>query len=235
MTFESPKYRIITSRNLKVACITNHIMEETNNQKTLVEQPLISHKGKANAYSVERNYVNSKKFHDKFESIPVNKYVQERLYIEAGRLLEFVDGICEERLIAINARTGELIVDNFNRKGSMLSTGFTTDEAIKIDDCPDGIILLHNHSLNGKPSSQDLLTYALEDKVKISLIICHDGTVYGIFHVSKIYPEVYNEFINNSKQFSSDIDVVKAITTMRLNILNNKLGQKQKLFKVIEL
>ena len=78
-----------------------------------LEQPIISKKSHFNAYSVEREYVNSKDYHDKFERMPVNRDVQQNLYLEAGRLLEFVDGQEEERMIAVNARTGDFLVDNF--------------------------------------------------------------------------------------------------------------------------
>ena len=42
-----------------------------------LEQALIHKKNKHNAYSVERAYINSKSYHDKFESFPVNKEVQQ--------------------------------------------------------------------------------------------------------------------------------------------------------------
>ena len=56
-----------------------------------LEQALIHKKDRHNAYSVERTYVNSKQYHDKFEKLPTNKEVQQSLYKEAGRLLNYVD------------------------------------------------------------------------------------------------------------------------------------------------
>lgn len=195
-----------------------------------LEQPIISKKSHFNAYSVERAYVNSKEYHDKFEHLPTNHDVQQRIYVEAGRLLDFVDGQEEERMLAINARTGELLVDNFERKGSIKGTGFNADEAKILDECKDGIILLHNHSLNGRPSAQDMLTYLSEERVKISLVLCHDGTVYGIYGVDSKFPEIYEEYLEREKTNTDDIDEAKRLATTRIYMLNEKLGNRHKLF-----
>ena len=73
----------------------------------IYEQSLISKKEFVNGFSVERNYINSKEYHDKFEKLPLSKPVIESLYKETGRLLEAVDGQEQEHMLAINARTGE--------------------------------------------------------------------------------------------------------------------------------
>lgn len=200
-----------------------------------VEQPLISKKEIKNAYSVERNYVNSKAYHDKFEALPVNKDVQQSLYIQSGRLLEFVDGQEQERLIAVNARTGELIIDIFNREGSIRGTGFNEYEAESIMKCNDNIVLLHNHSLNGRPSAQDLITYFNEEKVKISLIICHDGVVYGIYEVKSEFVTYYHKVLEFEKQRTSNMDEAKRMATTVLYQLNDKLSDRHKLFLVKKL
>jgi hypothetical protein len=200
-----------------------------------LEQSMISKKSHFNAYSVERNFVNSKEYHDKFERLPVNRDVQQRLYTEAGRLLDFVDGQEEERLLAINARTGDFLVDNFNREGNIRGTGFTADEARKLDECRDGIILLHNHSLNGRPSAQDMLTYLNEERVKVSLILCHDGTVYGIYEVNAKFPQIYEDYLEKAKIKTDDLDEAKRLATTQMYLLNEKLGNRHKLFVVEKL
>ncbi len=195
------------------------------------EQPLISKKSSTNAYSVEREYVNSKAYHDKFERLPVNKEVQEKLYIQAGRLLEFVDGQNEEHLLAINARTGVFIVDNFEREGNAKGTGFNDDEAKKLDTCKDGIILMHNHSLNGRPSAQDLITYLNEERVKVSIIVCHDGTMYGIYDVNSEFPTIFDEYVKQEKYKTNDIEDAKRKAMTKLYTLNDRLSDRHKLFK----
>ena len=103
---------------------------EKNSKGYIFEQALISKKNSHNSFSVEREYINSKEFHDKFEKLPLSKDVQESVYRETGRLFDFVDGQEEERGIAINARTGELLIDNFKRKGYTNKTGFNEKEKL---------------------------------------------------------------------------------------------------------
>jgi hypothetical protein len=197
-----------------------------------LEQPIISKKPHFTPYSVDRKRVNSKEYHDKFEKLPVNHEVQQALYKEAGRLLEFVDGQEEERMLAVNARTGELLVDNFDRKGSIRGTAFTNAEAKKLDKCKDGIVLMHNHSLNGRPSAQDMLTYLKEERVRLSLILCHNGMVYGIYGVRPEFKETYKQFLSIEKLRTNDLDEAKRLTTTQMYLLNEKLGDKHKLFWV---
>ena len=197
-----------------------------------LEQALIYKKDRHNAYSVERTYVNSKQYHDKFEMLPTNKEVQQSLYKEAGRLLNYVDAQEQERMLVVNARTGEFIVDNFNRDGDMYKTGFNAEEYQKILDCPDGIIVMHNHSLNGRPSAQDLITYLKEEKIKISLILCHDGSIYGIFDVQKEVEEIYIMYLEDAKRRTASEEEAKRLATTNMYILNEKLSKKHKLFDV---
>lgn len=197
-----------------------------------LEQPLISKKSTTNAFTVERGFINSKLYHDKFEQLPVNKIVQQSLYIETGRLLEFVDGQEQERMVAINARTGEFLVDNFERDGSISGTGFTKSESYKVLNCPDNVALIHNHSLNGRPSIQDILTYAREDKVKLSIIACHDGTLYAIYGVNPKVNDVYNAIFEKTRQSVTDLDEVKRLATTKLYLINEKLGERHKLMNI---
>ena len=197
-------------------------MKEPLNAGYQHEQPLVPKINEHNAYSISRQAVNSKEYHDKFSKLPVNHEVQEALYKEAGRLLRFVDGQEEERMIAVNARTGELIVDNINRDGSINGTGFTYDEYKKIEKCNDNIIVMHNHSLNGRPSAQDLLTYLHNDNMQLSLIICHDGSIYAIYGVRKKFEKIYLTYLEEAKHGATNIKEAKRLTTTALYRLNEK-------------
>ena len=162
--------------------------------------------------------------------MPLPKAVQESAYKQTGRLLDFVDGQGEERLLAIDARTGEFIVDNFNRDGDMYRTGFIGSEKTIIEKCNNNIVLIHNHSLNGRPSGQDLLSFLHLDKVQMSIIACHDGTLFAITHVSPLFEKVYNKFIEDYKHDVQDIQIVKRLAMTDAELYNDKLGKKQKLY-----
>lgn len=204
------------------------------------EQALISKKNTNYVFSIEREYVNSKSFHDKFEQLPLSKYVQEKLYKETGRLLDFVDGLDEEkieqeRMTAIDFRTGERIVDNFKREGSTYKTGFTSEEMEKILQCTNSIIVIHNHSHNGRPSGKDLLTYLHENKIKLSIIACHNGDLYAIYWVKEEFETLYNRRIEERKISLSNIDEIKRLAMTDMYRLNEQLSEKDKFFKVVKL
>ena len=57
-------------------------------------------------------FVNSKKFHDKFQNLTNHKTVNESLYQEAMKILEHRDGTNLEDLTILNARNGDIIVKN---------------------------------------------------------------------------------------------------------------------------
>lgn len=198
-----------------------------------LNQSLIKEKsGIENSFLVNRKLVNSKEYHDKFEQLPLPKAVQESAYKQAGRLLDFVDGQGEERLLSIDARTGDFIVDNFNRDGDMYHTGFIDPEKHLINKCEHNIVLIHNHSLNGRPSGKDLLSFSHLDKVQMSIIACHDGTIFAITNVNPLFEKVYNKFIEDYKYDVQDMQMIKRLAMTDVELYNNKLGKKQKLYKI---
>lgn len=180
---------------------------------------------------VTANY--KKDFHDIFGKLPLNETVQESLYKQAVRLLEFADGHeGEERMFAIDARTGESIADNFERPGQLGGTGFASEEKRRIGSCKNHIIVMHNNSHNDPPSAQDLLTYLHSDKIKISFIICPDGILFGIYAVKKEFEKSYKECLEQAKERFSDIDEAKHAAMADLYKANEQLSRSERLFDV---
>lgn len=54
----------------------NSYYNDSNLYEFNYEQSMISRKSESNCFSVEREYINSKEFYDKFERIPVNRETQ---------------------------------------------------------------------------------------------------------------------------------------------------------------
>lgn len=199
---------------------THRENEWLEQEQILGEQAsLISKKENVEAWRVNGEYINTKAYHDKFDKLDAPSTVRESIYKETIRLLDNVDGLEEEHMIAVNSRTGELVVDNLKRKGKATRTSFTEEEYAKIKACKEKIVLIHNHSHNVRPSGTDIVTVAKNDKIDKSLIACHDGDVYLIKSVKKEvaerYQEIYNEF---RKAF--DEDTAKVLATNKLYRLN---------------
>ncbi len=183
------------------------------------EQALISKKKKDNVFYVNRELINSKKYYDKFTKLPVNNDVCRSLYKEAGRLLELVDGKDIEKLSVINRRTGERIVDNFARETESHHTGLNAEEYKKVTSSIDDVVVLHNHSLNHPPSGRDIVTYAEDDNIILSLVLCHDGDIYAIVNAKQEVIDIYNFYLEYfEKEF--EFDIARSLATMRINNLN---------------
>lgn len=210
-------------------------------QQLELEQALISKKDfkdiddERKSYIVNREYVNSKEYHDKFEKLPLSPQIQQALYKQAGRLLEFVDGQPEERLLAINARTGELIVDNFERKGETTRTRFDKTEKEKIKKCKDSVIYMHNHSYNGRPSAADIIFCIHGLKLSSLMVVCHNGTIYNVSNVKPEVQDLYENYYTEEKKRIGNKEIAKSFATTRLYEHNDKVGNRHKLFKIIKL
>ena len=97
--------------------ILNEILNQDFNFS--LEQPLISKKKNIDGYSVERNYINSKEYHDKFQKLPVNKNVQEALfedYIDDSELVINKDN-------KIEAKYAELIKEQNDFLNALVEKG----------------------------------------------------------------------------------------------------------------
>ena len=187
--------------------IDNETKEKINWQsyqdwkKNLVQnqEVKISKKDINNDYSVNRQLVNSKEYHDKFESLPLNKAVKENLYTESKKILEHRDGTQHEDLVILDAKTGKEIVSNRSADNN-LKTGLTREDYEKVTSHKGKIVLLHNHPGGGRPSIADILTAFKQENVKSSIIVGHDGTVNCISNINrnidieKVYQEYYNEY-----------------------------------------
>ena len=139
---------------------------------------VITPKKVQNAYSVNRELVNSKEYHDKFENLTAHKSANESVYQQSKRLLEHRDGKFEESLIILDSRTGNLIVDNFDNTGSKFKTGLTNAQYSLVKNNSGKVIMIHNHPESPRPSGTDILTLLKEQKAEYSVIVGHDGTVY---------------------------------------------------------
>lgn len=164
----------------------------------VTETSRISKKDVENSFSVDRNLVNSKEFHDKFEGLTEHKSVNESIYQETMKMLEHRDGTDFEDLIAIDAKTGKVIVANTlsTQKGK---TAFTKDQYEEFIKHSGESILLHNHPNGSRLSFTDIRTLFKNKSVIGSVAIGHDGSLHYIskinseLDIDKVWEKVYND------------------------------------------
>jgi len=158
-----------------------------------------------NALSVSP-VVNTKGYHDAFTEMPIPKPVAEGAYREAGRILSATNGTEFEYLVAIDARTGELVADNFDTAPARTrTTGLRESDVEKIRQCPHGIMTIHNHPSSKQPSFRDVVTAAENNEIRGSIVVGHDGSVW---YVSVSNPSVADQLFaayNDGKDYLGDI------------------------------
>lgn len=191
-----PSQRLDNESKQKISWQT---YEEWKDRLEQNQEIKISKKDINNDYSVNRNLVNSKEYHDKFEKLPLSKQVKENLYIESKKILEHRDGTHYEDLVILDSRTGKEIVSNRSTDNN-LRTGLSKEDYEKVMSRSGEIILLHNHPGGGRPSIADIMTAFKQENVKASIVVGHDGSVNIISNINrkidieKIYNRYYNEY-----------------------------------------
>ncbi|EEE16952.1 minor capsid protein [Lancefieldella rimae] len=174
-------------------------------------------KGGKNRYSVNYKRVNTKEYHDKFGQLPVPKPVQEQLYIQTGRMLQELDGTPYERLVALDARTGDLVADTYSHELVKLAANFNKDELKIVRKHKNGIVLLHNHPGDSYPSLSDIYSAMMTEGVSGSLVSGHGGTVYYIEPIKLHgFEERYSILLEEAKQFTTEIERAQLIAFIRL-------------------
>lgn len=159
----------------------------------------ITKKNDFNDYSVDRKLVNSKEYHDKFENLTSHKSTNESVYQEAMKMLEHRDGTDLEDIVILDARTGNVIVKNTLsvRSGQ---TGLTHEQFEIYQQSSGKKVLLHNHPNGGRLSFTDLKTLFVNDDIKATIAVGHNGMVHIVSNpdrtldIEKLYESLYNEY-----------------------------------------
>lgn len=176
----------------------------------------VTKKNTSNGFSVNRELVNAKQYHDKFSGLTEHKAANESVYQQAKRILEDRDGKDTERMAIIDARTGELLTDNLSvGEDSRFKTGLSFEEYQKIKESGKRFLILHNHPSSTRPSITDILTFWKEEKADASIVVGHDGTVYVITDMNRKIPldKLYEMYYYSYKELGYDVDMARLKAT----------------------
>lgn len=177
----------------------------------------ISSKKLNNLYTVDREFVNSKKFHDKFDMLPLSKWTRESAYSESKKILEHRDGTAFEDIIVIDSKTGKFITSN-QLYDVEFKCALTKEQYQMILSHSGNIVTIHNHAEGTRLSKADIFTAFGLDKVEASIAVGHDGSVHCIYNINrkydidKIYTDAYNKIIENYN--NKELAVIKATNAL---------------------
>lgn len=194
----------ILSRDYSREKIVNTILKYRGAERELIPKKNIN-----NAFSVNRGFVNTERFHKQFSKLPLRKAARESLYKQSIQILNHRDGTYYEDIVAIDARTGKVIAKN-DTYDIKFKSGFSISDSKLLDNYPGHIILLHNHPGSTRPSATDLISLHKHNAVA-SAVIGHDGSIrlvkddYRLAEIDSIYHKWYNFYrnqLNETKQMA---------------------------------
>lgn len=137
--------------------------------------------GIIDAGHVNLKLVNSYGFHKKFEGIVDSKAVCESMYTESMKILKSRNNTLYEEIVALDARTGEVLIKNTTAVGKKThACGFSALEQEYLESRGTPYIVIHNHPNSSFPSRDDIKKLFDREGQSGSLIPCHNGDVYYI-------------------------------------------------------
>lgn len=163
-----------------------------NNDNYIQQEQAIKKNKTNNAYTVDYKFINSKKFHEKFETLKGSKNLRESLYKESMDILNVQNGTGFESIAILDYKTGKVLMKHH---GNM-----ELKARIPMNDINSKITVLHNHPGGGRFSYTDIKNYFKYENVETAVVISNSGEVHEIrnidrrFNIDNFIEERYNEY-----------------------------------------
>lgn len=144
--------------------------------------------GRNKSTIVNKTYINSGEYRNKFDKITDSKEVNRVIYSKSKEMLVHRSGTLLEDMYWIDGATGEVIASALNEQteGAVVYSEMI-NKAIK---GKSNLIAIHTHPHSMPPSIADFNS-AFEHGYKTGIVLCHDGTVYGYRSSQYISPSIY--------------------------------------------
>lgn len=143
------------------------------------ELAVVNDNGAKGAYRVNYDLVNTKAYHDRFEGLTGRKAVDEALYRRAARMLEHRSGSPYEDIAMLDARTGDVLVENTSASGMYQHRcSLSREQSERLEATGRYFEILHNHPGSSLPSTADIRGLFIRLKAVGSTVVCHNGDVH---------------------------------------------------------
>ena len=148
--------------------------------------------GRDKSTLVNKTYIDSGEYRNKFDKITDNKDVSRTLYAKAKEMLKHRSGTMYEDMYWIDLKTGDIVASALNEKSQ---SSVTYSESIKkaISE-KTNLIAMHTHPHSFPPSAADFNSAYLHGYEK-SIVLCHDGKVFQYISYETISEDLYNMYI----------------------------------------
>lgn len=153
-----------------------------------------------NAFTVNFRKIYTKAYTDKYIGTGKNRIVDNRIKNEAVEMLRHRSGTEYEDLVFLDTRTGKNIIKRVD-SAMLRGVKLKQDEIEKIQNYEGKLVSIHNHPGGTRPSLQDLILMAKNEKIEKLIVAGHDGSLHIISDLNRsvdlkeTYQEIYNEFV----------------------------------------
>ena len=132
--------------------------------------------GRNKSTAIDKSYIESGDYRRKFDKITDNPDVNRVIYNKAKEMLNHRSGTLFEDMYWIDGKTGEVVVSALNEIEELKIK--PRPSIIKAINGHTNLIAFHTHPQSLPPSSTDF-NNAFKYNYSHSIVLCHDGTIYG--------------------------------------------------------
>ncbi len=144
--------------------------------------------GKNKATAINRKYINSAQYRQKFDKISTNPKLNRLLYKLAKKILFHRTGTAHEDMYWVDLDTLEIVASE--TKGAEPSRIIYSDATKKVLQQNRSLITIHSHPSGFPPSIQDLNSNCVNN-YQMGIVIGHNGKVYLYSAKEEISYEYY--------------------------------------------
>ena len=174
--------------------------------------------GRDKSTIVNKAYIESGAYRRKFDSVVDDQKIARVLYEKAKEMLYHRSGTRVEDMYWIDGDTGDVIAKIIDQPSDITQHVIYTDAVRKAIERYDNIITLHNHPASMPPSPDDFNSY-FQKKYNISLVLCHDGTIFQYESFQMLNEGIYDLYIKKYllRGYTERDAQLKALISMKRN------------------
>lgn len=179
----TPTVDILIKYAAAVGCKLDFVLLENEDQRA----------GKNKETSINKQYIESGEYRQKFDLITTSKSINRILYQKAKEMLMHRSGTEYEDMYWIDINSGDVICSKLDET-NIREVRHTKSIDKKLKKC-GAVLAIHTHPHSMPPSVEDFNSF-VKAGYKLGIVICHDGSIYRYCSIREISEQLMMLYIN---------------------------------------
>ena len=178
-----------------------------------LEEDEVQRDGRNKVTSIDRSYISSGEYRQKYDLITTSTELNRLLYKKAKEMLEHRTGTEFEDMYWIDMKNCEVIchkLDETNEREIRHTKAI--DKKLKNSQ---SILAIHTHPHSLPPSAEDFNSF-VKAGYKVGIVVCHDGTLYRYGAVKEISEQLLTAYIHRFYLQTNDERMAQLMALDRL-------------------